>query len=110
MDRRIELLSALMKDDFHRTLPLTKLAQAVSLSVSRLHHLFKAETGTTPARYLHQLRMEHAKVLLDTTSLSIEQIIMHVGLRDRSHFEREFKKDYGLTPTQYKVTFRWLSH
>jgi AraC family transcriptional regulator of arabinose operon len=102
MDPRLQIVIALMKRELHRDLSLNELASAVNLSLSRLHHLFKAETGTTPAQYLRLLRMEHARKLLESSFLSVKQIVASVGGRDRSHFEREFKKQYGLTPTQYR--------
>lgn len=109
MDQRIEIVIALMKDDLHRKLSLTKLARSVGLSVSHLHHLFKAELGTTPSRYLHMLRIERAKELLETSSLSIEGVMIRVGAQDRSHFEREFKRECGLTPKQYRVAARLVA-
>jgi len=104
MDQRIRLAITLMQDELRRELPLAELARAVYLSPSRFQHLFKAETGTTPAHYLRKLRLEHAKGLLETSLLGIKQIMHSVGLKDRSHFEREFKKLYGLTPRQYRAT------
>jgi len=92
-----------MKDDLRRDLPLGELARAVNLSTSRLQCLFKAETGSTPARYRRLLRIEKAKDILATTLLSVRQVRTRVGLNDRSHFERDFKKIYGLTPVQYRV-------
>lgn len=109
MDRRIDIVILLMNDDLHRKLSLTKLAHAVGLSISRLHHLFKAETGTTPAYYIHRLRTERAKELLTTSSLSIEGVMIRVGVRDRSHFDREFKREHGLTPRQYQEVGRLIT-
>lgn len=109
MDRRIEIVILLMKDDLHRQLSLTKLAHSVGLSLSRLHHLFKAETGTTPTHYLHTLRSERAKALLETSSLSIEEVMIQVGVRDRSHFDREFKHECGMTPKQYREAARLVA-
>jgi AraC family transcriptional regulator of arabinose operon len=103
MDKRLQIVIALMKDELQRDISLDELAASVNLSLSRLHHLFKAETGTTPAQYLRFLRMERAKELLEFTFMSVKQIMMSVGVRDRSHFEREFKRMYGLTPTQYRA-------
>ncbi len=108
MDQRVQLIINQMKEKLHRKLPLRKLAEKAELSLSRLHHLFKDETGAAPAHYLHAMRMERAKELLETTSLSIEQITARVGLRDRSHFEREFKRECGLTPVQYRLSARLL--
>ena len=108
MDRRVENLIALMERDLHQKLSLSMLAQSLNLSLSYLHHLFKAETGTTPARFLRSLRMERAKQLLETTSLTIEEIMISVGIRDKSHFAREFKKAYGLTPTRHRMAARLI--
>lgn len=103
MDYRVQTIIAVMKKNLHQELHLSALAQKVDLSTSRLHHLFKAETGTTPSLYLQTLRIKRAKELLEIRSLSIKQIMIHIGVKDRSHFERSFKRVCGLTPTQYRV-------
>jgi AraC-like DNA-binding protein len=50
--------------------------------------------------------MELAKQLLENTSLTVEQIMIQIGLTDRSHFERDFKKAFGLTPAQHRTASR----
>jgi transcriptional regulator GlxA family with amidase domain len=107
MDKRIKYVIALMNEDLHPGRSFADLARSVNMSVSRLHHLFKAATGTSPARYRRLLRNEKARVLLQTSFLSVKQVRANLGIDDRSHFEREFKKLYGLTPAQYRaVTLR----
>jgi transcriptional regulator GlxA family with amidase domain len=104
MDLRIEKVVALMKDDLTQRLPLGKMAQIVNLSPAHLCYLFKAENGIPAARYLKSLRMKKAAVLLATTFLSVKEVMVRVGLRDESHFVKDFKKSYGLTPTEYRRT------
>lgn len=104
MDKRVQIVIRLMKDELQHDISLRELASSINLSVSRLHHLFKAETGDTPVQYLRTLRLEQAKELLEVTFVSVKQIMITVGVRDRSHFEREFKKIYGQTPTQHRAT------
>lgn len=103
MDYRVQRAIALIRDGSHKKLSVAALARDVGLSSSRLHRLFKAETGMSPAQYLHDFRMGQVRVLLETTQLTIEQILIRLGIKDRSHFERNFKKSYGLTPRQYRM-------
>ena len=102
MDHRIERVIALMNDDLRRGFRLSKMAQSVNLSPTRLSFLFKSEIGTPPARYLRTLRMQDAATLLATTFLTVKEIMVRVGFTDESHFVRYFKKSYGMTPTQYR--------
>ncbi len=109
MDPRVQLIITLMKEELHQDLTLNGLAQTVNLSLPYLHHLFKAETGSTPGLYLHSLRLEKARELLVTTMLSVKQVMIRVGMKDKSHFGREFKKTYGQSPGQYRMAAR-LNH
>jgi transcriptional regulator GlxA family with amidase domain len=105
MDRRVGEAIALMRENLHRELSLSEIAQSVNLSSWRLCHLFKAETGTSPTHYLKWLRMQRAKELLETTFLNVREIRNNVGIRDTSHFVRNFKGLYGLSPTQYRTLY-----
>jgi transcriptional regulator GlxA family with amidase domain len=94
-----------MRDNLHKEVSLSELAQSVNLSVWRLGHIFRSEVGMAPIKYLRLLRMERARQLLETSYLSIKEIGYHVGLNDESHFVRDFKKAYGAPPTLYRTRF-----
>lgn len=98
MDPRIHLTILAVKA--HQELSVEELARSVDLSASRFHHLFKEGTNVTPMHYMRMLRMDQARQLLETSSLSVKQVMNAVGVKDRSHFDREFKKAYGVTPKQ----------
>lgn len=102
MDQRVQIVTSVMWENLHRKLLRDRLAKIVHLSPSRLRHLFKAETGMTLANYLLHLRMQRAKSLLETTPLSIKQIMASVGIYNKSHFTAEFKKLHGQTPSEYR--------
>jgi AraC family transcriptional regulator of arabinose operon len=106
MDERIKRVLVEMEKRLDSELSLDVLAQSVNLSTSRFRHLFKAETGTTPAQYLKSLRMSRAKKLVETTFLNIKQIMCSIGVRDKRHFAKDFERTYGLTPTQYRARLR----
>jgi AraC-like DNA-binding protein len=102
----VQRVGDLIRNNLHQKLPLKEMALATNLSSSHLSHLFKTETGTSPAKYVKSTRMNEARHLLETTLLSVKEITFRVGLIDESHFVRDFKKAYGLPPAQYRARFR----
>lgn len=102
MDPRITLVISIIEKQFARELDSESLGRSVNLSASRLRHLFRAETGLTPRRYLKRLRFEAAGQLLLTTFLSVKQITNRVGINDDSYFSREFRKIYGMAPGKFR--------
>ena len=106
MDKRVEKIIQMMRDDVRGELSLAEFAQSVNLSVWRLCHIFKSDVGMPPIRYLRQLRMERAKGLLESSFLSVKEIAYQVGLNDESHFVRDFKSTYGYSPALYRSQFR----
>jgi transcriptional regulator GlxA family with amidase domain len=105
MDSRVHKIQQIMRDNLDRELPLIELAQYVNLSPWRLCHLFRADTGMPPIKYLRQLRLEAAKQLLEVSFLSVKEITYKVGINDESHFVRDFKRMYGMPPTLYRMVF-----
>jgi two-component system response regulator YesN len=93
-----------MEENYQRDLSLEKLAQSVNLSIWHFGHLFKTETGKSPVQYLKTLRLAQAQKLLETTFLSIKEVMTKVGMRDQTHFAKDFKRAYGLTPTRYRAS------
>src|SRR5687768_10665856 len=96
----------MMREDVSGELSLSEFAQSVNLSVWRLCHVFKSDVGMPPMRFLRVLRMERAKDLLESSFLSVKEIGFRVGLTDESHFVRDFKATYGLSPACYRAQFR----
>jgi len=107
MDQRVQKILTLMRKDPKCELTLNEMAESVNLSPSRLYQVFKSEIGVPPTRYLKLLKMQMARELLETTFLSVKVIVAMIGVSDESHFVRDFKREYGDTPTKYR--FRYLS-
>src|SRR5215204_4945745 len=82
MDQRIATVINSMETELAGRFTVTALAVAVNLSLSRFSCLFRCETGVSPARYLHTLRMERARLLLERTFLSVKEVMALVGVRD----------------------------
>jgi len=102
MDIRVRRTIDLLSEDLSRQCDIKALANSVNLSPSRLRHLFKDETGYTPAQYLKRLRLERARELIAGSFLRLKEVMPRVGVSDESHFVRDFKKIHGLPPIKYR--------
>lgn len=104
MAKRVKRVIEMMEGDPSKTFTLEKMAESVNLSAPYFCFLFKSITGMPPAKYLKTLRMQEAATLLTTTFLSVKEIVRRVGLADESHFVRDFKRHYGVTPSEFRNT------
>jgi two-component system, response regulator YesN len=102
MDHRIKTIISLIHDDLRNSPSLEQMAEFVRLSPSRLNRIFKMETDVSFAQYVKSLRLRRARNLLETTFLNIKETMTNVGLNDLSHFVRDFKKAFGMTPSEYR--------
>jgi AraC-like DNA-binding protein len=78
------------------------LSEQFQINSSSLSTLFKEDFGEKFVVYLCRIRMEHAKELLRTTTLSVQDISEKVGYLHQMSFIREFKKTVGTTPGDYR--------
>lgn len=78
------------------------VANAVSLSVSHFSRLFRSRTGFSPHEYIMLHRIDEAKALLQSTSLSVKEIAFRVGYHSEVNFITAFTSKTGLTPTQFR--------
>jgi transcriptional regulator GlxA family with amidase domain len=67
---------------------------------------FVAETGTTPARWLAAQRLDHARRLLETTDLSVDQVAGRSGLGTGANLRLHLARRLGVTPTAYRRTYQ----
>lgn len=88
--------------DITADLSLKTTAEYLKVNASYLSNLFKKETGYTLTNYVNKKRMEHAAFLLSTTALPISSIAQQCGILDDNYFTKLFKRQYQLTPSQYR--------
>ncbi len=58
-----------------------------------------------PLEYVHALRLEEAKQMLESSDLPVEAIALEVGYEDAGYFSRLFRRKVNLTPAQYRKRF-----
>src|SRR5208282_574484 len=108
VDSRIERILEALAQSPSPGVTVQQLARDVNLSVSRLRHLFKRETGVPLGRSLKAAQMESVKTLLVSSFLSVKEVMKQAGFAqaDETSFIREFKKMVGLTPGQFRLRSR----
>lgn len=81
---------------------MNELAESFGMSYERFRHVFKTHTGLAPYQYHLQRRINRAKELLATTSLSMRDIATLLKFDDYYHFSRVFRKKTGVSPSQWR--------
>lgn len=91
-------IDASLDDD----LSLKRFANELFLNTSYLSSLFKKETGMTLTDYVNQHRIDYAKRLLKSTTLSIQTVAATVGISDIHYFTRLFRRIAGCSPREFR--------
>lgn len=94
------LLDHLSKQELARMPSIDSLAATLNMSPSYLRHIVKQRTGVSFTRYVKGLRLRRARKLLQETFWSVKQVMLEVGVSDHSHFAKDYKKEFGESPTQ----------
>lgn len=81
---------------------ITTIADMLKINPSYFGHLFKKETGQQFNDYLAATRIRVARNLLADTDKKINEIISTIGIDHQSYFNRLFKKEFGITPVEYR--------
>lgn len=95
---RIAEAIARLRRDFDRPLRIDDLARDLGMSVSGFHHHFKQVTAMSPLQFQKQLRLQEARRLMLGEDLDAASAGYQVGYDDASHFNREYKRLFGLPP------------
>ena len=91
-----------MENNFHKQILLQDIAEHVNLSPTYFHKLFKSAVDITPQKYLAELRLSNAKMLLLAKNYSIEEVAERCGFSSLSYFDYQFKKTYGISPVGFR--------
>ena len=87
-----------LRHDYDQPLRIEQLAREMGMSVSGLHHHFKAVTALSPLQFQKQLRLQEARRLMLGEDLDAASAAYRVGYHDASHFNREYKSLFGVPP------------
>jgi transcriptional regulator GlxA family with amidase domain len=102
---QIDEVQRWLPDHLTEDLTVEALARRASMSPRTFARAFRSETGTTPAAYIEQLRIEAARRLLEASDLTVEAIASLVGFRRAETLYRAFTRRMGTSPDRYRQHF-----
>jgi transcriptional regulator GlxA family with amidase domain len=104
-DGSLEATRAYALRQLHEPLTVAQLARHACTSERTFNRRFRAETGTTPLRWLHGQRVDHARRLLEQSDLPVEIVAQRSGFGSAAILRQHFRRATDTTPTAYRRTF-----
>lgn len=98
----INLAKNFLDNHYSSNITLDDIEKHTHLSKFHLSREFKKELKMAPMEYLNHIRFKHAKELLETTNLSINQIAKFTGFTTANYFSAKFKQSFGQSPRAYR--------
>ncbi|GGK42555.1 GlxA family transcriptional regulator [Salinarimonas ramus] len=98
-DPRVERAVRLMEQSIAEPLTIEEIASRLALSTRQLERLFQARLRLRPAVVYRQLRLRHARWLLENTRKPVTAVAVETGFCDAAHFSRQFKSYFNLSPS-----------
>lgn len=98
-------LAVWMSENLHKAIDVETLAQQACMSPRHFSRKFLQETGTSPMRFLSQIRLEKSRALLEQGELPIQAVASACGFQSAETFRRQFQERYGLSPMHYQGRF-----
>lgn len=95
-------------DHYMEAAPVAAMVKLSGLAERTFKRRFQHATGMTPLEYVHTLRIEEAKQMLEVGDAPVEAIAQEVGYEDAAFFGRLFRRKVALTPAQYRRRFQAL--
>lgn len=105
---RINVLFNFVKEEFHRPIPLEEIASMASMTVPSFCRYFKKITGKTFIQFVNEYRLVHAAKLLHEEQMSILDVCFESGFNNFSHFNKQFKKFTGKSPSYYRNELKYI--
>lgn len=101
IDRQVEQAVRFLSLQYPQQISIQHIASTLGYHRAHLSKAFKAKTGYSPKQYLMKIRLKKAQELL-AGNLTIDQISSSVGFNDALYFSKQFRKEFGMSPTDYR--------
>ncbi|HEX8041918.1 MAG TPA: helix-turn-helix domain-containing protein [Chryseosolibacter sp.] len=104
-DEPIKKAQMFIEGNFHQKITVDELASMFSLSRRNLERRFKKATANTVVEYIQRVKIEAAKMSLESSRENVSEVMYKVGYTDTKAFRTTFKKITGISPVQYRMKY-----
>jgi transcriptional regulator GlxA family with amidase domain len=104
-DEPIRKAQVFIEDNFQNKITVDELASRFSLSRRNLERRFKRATSNTVVEYIQRVKIEAAKMSLESSRENVNEVMYKVGYTDTKAFRNTFKRITGLSPIQYRSKY-----
>lgn len=94
-----------LAEHYDQANPVARMVERSGMTERSFKRRFARATGMSPMQYVHTLRLEEAKQILETTMKSIDAVATEVGYAEAGFLSRLFRRKVGITPAQYRKRF-----
>lgn len=101
-DKSIRKAQEYIENNFHEKITVNQLASMLALSRRNLERRFKKATANTIVEYIQRVKIEAAKISLESSRANVSEVMYKIGYSDPKAFRITFKKITGLSPIQYR--------
>jgi AraC-like DNA-binding protein len=105
---RLKSVVAYVDDHCGQPITVSQLAAHAGMSSGHFSRVFKTFMRKSPMEYVNQYRIQRAANLLQSSSITVAEAALEVGIDNFSYFSKRFKESYACTPMQFRKKFRSL--
>ncbi|MBQ9985948.1 MAG: helix-turn-helix domain-containing protein [Oscillospiraceae bacterium] len=101
-DTEIDRVANFIYNNFSKEISVEDLVAVSNFERRHFYRVFKEKFGTTPNKYINELRLNKAKTLLATTNMPVNEIAAYCGFSTEHYFSRVFSNAVGVSPSEYR--------
>jgi AraC-like DNA-binding protein len=107
-NKRINLIHEYFLVNYRKDVNLAEIASLVNMAEGSLCRFFREKAGCTPFEYLNRVKTDFACKFLMDDDMSVTDVAMESGFNNLSHFNKQFKRNTGMTPSEYRNQLKTL--
>jgi len=104
-DEPVKKVQEFIENNFHEKITIDQLASMLALGRRNLERRFKKATSNTIVEYIQRVKIEAAKISLESSRENVNEVLYKVGYTDNKAFRTTFKRITGLSPIQYRSKY-----